>query len=204
MDTKFYIDTVANDDDAYKLAMQFACELAKKDSSIKKIVLYIHTKQNTGWFERLFGSETVKKLFNGLKFTNCLVPFKFETKLTYKNAIYGNASDIVICCGIDSEDLLKIDDYHSVKYIIAIPWLRKFTEKWIKTWSAIEISDKEKKEESFPEPSCIVKHSMQQLTGSINMSTGISHPMDNDRAIFFLSHLFMFSSKRLVKSQSYC
>ena len=36
MDTKFYIDTEANDDDAYKLAMQFACELAKKDSSIKK------------------------------------------------------------------------------------------------------------------------------------------------------------------------
>ena len=181
MDTKFYIDTEANDDDAYKLAMQFACKLAKKDSSIKKIVLYIHTKQNTGWFERLFGSEIVKKLFNGLKFTDCPVPFKFETKLTYKNAIHGNASDIVICCGIDSDDLLKIDDYHSVKYIIAI-----------KTWSAIEISGKEKKEEAFPEPSCIVKRAMQQLTASINMSTGISHPMDNDRAKTFIKALHKY------------
>ena len=50
MNTKFYIDTEANDDKAYRLAMQFACELAKKDSNMKKIVLYIHTKQNTGWY----------------------------------------------------------------------------------------------------------------------------------------------------------
>lgn len=192
MNTKFYIDTEANDDDAYNLAMRFACELAKKDSSIKKIVLYIRTKQNTGWFERLFDSKTVKKLFNGLKFNNCPVPFKFETKLTYKDVIHGNASDIVICCGIDSVDLLKIDDYHCVKYIIAIPWLRKLTDKWIKTWSAIEISGKEKKEEAFPEPSCIVKRAMEQLTDSINMSTGISHPMDNNRAKTFIKALHKY------------
>ena len=43
MDTKFYIDTEANDDDAYKLAMQFACKLAKKDSSIKKITETLYT-----------------------------------------------------------------------------------------------------------------------------------------------------------------
>jgi len=192
MDTKYYIDTEANDDNAYQLAMQFACELAKKDSEIKKIVLYIHTKQNTGWFERLFGSETVKKLFNGLKFSDCPVPFKFETKLTYKNAMYGNASDIVICCGIDSDDILKIDDYNSVKYIIAIPWLRKLTDKWIKTWNAVEISGKEKNEGTFPEPSCIVKLAMKQLTGSINMSTGISHPMDNDRAKTYIKALHKY------------
>ena len=57
--------------------------------------------------------------------------------------MYGNASDIVICCGMDADDILKIDDYHSVKYIIAIPWLRRLTDKWIKTWNAIEISGKE-------------------------------------------------------------
>jgi len=36
MNTKFYIDTEANDEKAYRLAMQFACELAKKDSNMKK------------------------------------------------------------------------------------------------------------------------------------------------------------------------
>lgn len=193
MNTKFYIDTEANDDDAYRLAMQFACELAKKDSNIKRIVLYIHTKQNTGWFDRLFGNETVKRLFNEVKFNDCPVPFKFETKLTYKGAMYGNTSDIVICCGIDADDILKIDDYHSVKYIIAIPWLRKFTDKWIKTWNAIEISGKEQENvEKFPEPSEIVKIAMQELTSDINMSTGITHHMDNDRAKTYIRTLHKY------------
>ncbi|MFH1187434.1 MAG: hypothetical protein V1688_01070 [bacterium] len=188
MNTKFYINTEANDDVAYKLAMKYACELAKNDSDIKRIVLYIHTKQNTGWFNRLFGYDTVKKLFNGLKFRDCSVPFQFETKLTYKNTMYDNASDIVICCGIDSSDILKIDDYSSAKYIIAIPWSRKLTEKWIKTWNAVEISGKEQNTETFPEPSCIVKLAMQQLTDSINMS----NPMDNDRAKTFIKALYKY------------
>lgn len=33
---------------------------------------------------------------------------------------------------------------------------------------------------------------MQQLTGSINMSTGISHPMDNDRAKTFIKALHKY------------
>ena len=182
MNTKYYINAEANDDNAYQLAMKFACDLSKKDTEVKRIVLYIHSKQNTGWFDRLYGNETVKNLFNGLKFNNCPVPFKLETKLTYKKSQYSNASDIVISCGIDSENVLEIDDYRSVKYIIAVPWLKKLTEKWIKTWNAVEITGKGKNNESFPEPSCIVKRAMESLSATINMSTGISHPMDNNRA----------------------
>lgn len=193
METKFYIDTEGNDDKAYQLAMQFACELSKNDPDIKKIVLYIHTKQNTGWFDRLYGHDTVKKLFSGMRFKDCPATFKFETKLTYQKSQYGSGSDVVICCGIDSDDILKIDDYYSVKYIIAIPWLRKLTDKWIKTWNAKEISGKENtNEEQFPEPSCIVKLAMQELTNSINMSTGISHPMDNDRAKTYIKALHKY------------
>ncbi len=194
MSSKFYINTEGNDDNAYKIAMQYACELAQKDKDIKRIVLYIHTKNNTGWFERLFDCNTVKKMFNGLKFSDCRVPFKFETKITYKNAMYGNPSDIVICCGIDSEDLLKIDDYYSVKYMIAIPWLRNLSDKWIKTWNAIEISGNNDNTENdeYPEPSEIVKIAMQHLTETINMSTGISHPMDNNRAKTYIKALHKY------------
>lgn len=195
MNTRFYIDTEANDDDAYQFAMQYACSLAEKDSDIQRIVLYIPGKQTTGWFNRLFDSNTVKKLFTGLKFSDCPVPFKFETKITYKKSQYGNPSDIVICCGIDSEDIFKIDDYHSVKYIIAIPWLRKFTEKWIKTWNAVEISGKGNPDEKFQDPSCIVKKAMEDLSNSINMSTGILHPMDEDRAKTYIRALHKYEPK---------
>lgn len=191
MNSKFYVHTEGNDDNSYKLAMQFAVELAKKDSSIKRIVLYIHTKNNTGWFERLFDSQMVKQLFSGYKFSDCPVPFKFETKITYKNAIYGNSSDIVICCGMDSDDLLKIDDYRSVKYMIAIPWLLNLSDKWIKTWNPDEISGN-KVETKVSEPSEIVKLAMKNLTSTINNSTGISHPLDNDRAKTFIRALHKY------------
>jgi len=195
MNTKFYIDTEANDDDAYQLAMSFACELSKKDSDIENVILYIHTKRNTGWFDRLYGPETVKKLFKGARFNDCPALFKFETKLTYKSSMYSNSTDIVICCGIDSEDILKIDNYSSVKYIIAIPWLRELTEKWIRTWNAVEISGKGSSNDNYPEPTCIVKKAMEHLTNTINMSTGIHHPMDNDRAKTYIRALHKYESE---------
>ncbi len=193
MNTKFYIDTESNDDKAYLLAIKFACELAKNDNTIKRIVLYIYTKQCTGWFDRLFGHKIVKRLFNGINFSDCPVPIRFETKLTYKGSMYGSPSDIVICCGINADDIFTIDDYHSVKYIIAIPWLRKLTDKWIKAWNAIEISEKERVcSNKFPEPSEIVKIAMQELSEMINMSTGISHPMDNYTAKTYIRVLHKY------------
>ncbi|HUX56305.1 MAG TPA: hypothetical protein VMV77_04985 [Bacteroidales bacterium] len=189
MKSKFYVDAETNDDKAYQLAMSFACELSKKDNQIERIVLFISTIETTGWFNRIFGPDTVKQLFKGHKFTNCPVPFKFETKLTYKE--FGNASDIVITCGIDSEDLFKIDDYYSVKYIIAVPWLRELTEKWIRTWDADEISGKTKSEK-MPEPSPIIKIALQHLTRTINLSTGITHPSDNERAKTFIRALHKY------------
>lgn len=195
MDTKYYFDTEGNDDAAYQKAMQFACELAISDSEISRIILLIHTKHNTGWFQRLFGEEIVNKMFSGYKFSDCPATVKFETKITYRHSQYGNRSHVVICCGLDSEDIFKIDDYYSVKYIIAIPWLKKLTDKWIKTWNAKEISGKKGIDSSYPEPSPIVKHALKELSGIINMSTGISHWMDNDRAKTYIRSLHKYEQE---------
>ena len=192
MNTKFYLDTEANDDASYQFAMNFACSLLKKDLSIKKIVLFVHSKRTTLWFERLFGKDIVKKMFNGFNFNDCPVPFKIETVTTFKKSQHINDNDIVICCGLDSEYIFKIDDYSSVKYIIAIPWLKKRTEKWVKTWNAIEILNKNGTQEIFPDPTPIVKVAMQELTNSINLSTGISHHADNEKAKTYIRALHKY------------
>jgi hypothetical protein len=193
MNTKFYLNTEGNDDAAYQTAIQFACELSKTDEEIKRVVLLIHTKRSTGWFERLYGNEIVKKLFLGVRFKGCSLLYKFETIITYKSAQYGNSQDIVICCGLDADDIFEIDEYFSAKYIIAIPWSKKLTDKWIKTWNAKDISGKsDGSDEQFPEPTDIVKKAMMDLTGSINMSTGICHPCDNNRAKTFIKALHKY------------
>lgn len=176
---RFYIDTEGNDDKAYREAMQHACKLADKDPEIKKVILLALSKQNTGWLDRLYGDNVVKRLFKGLTFENCKPLFKIETIKTYRDSY--KPSEIVITLGLDESDIFKIEDYISVKSIIAIPWLPDRLQKWIKTWNPTELRGKTSAT-TFPEPSCIVKKAFEELTSSINMSTGISHPSDERHA----------------------
>ncbi len=188
---RFYVDTEGNDDEAYREAIQFACRLADDDPKITRIILLIATKRNTGWFERLFGEGAVKQLFNGAKFKNCRPIIKIESLQTFRaDAV---SSEIIITCGLDDKDVLKIDDCYSAKAIIAIPWLRQFLQKWIQTWNPADIRGGQTPP-SYPEPSCVVKKAMESLTSSINMSTGIHHPSDENRAKTFIRALHKYES----------
>lgn len=187
---RYYIATQGNDDLAYKEAMQHACKLAKEDPQIKRIVLLISTKRNTGWFERIFNRDMIKKLFEGYQFSDCVVPFKLETKITFGK--YNSDHEIVITCGLDSNDILAIDGYDSIKVLISIPWLLSGLEKWVKTWDPMELRGKQNSLEVYPTPSCIVMKAFEELTGDINMATGISHPMDNKQAKTFILALHKY------------
>lgn len=188
---RFYIDTEGNDDAAYKEAMKYACKLADENSDITHVVLLIGTKNNTGWFERLYGAATVKQLFTGVRFDGCKPLFRFETLKTYKQKYSSSPSEIVITCGLDEKDISPIDDSYSVNSIIVVPWLRQRIEKWVKTWKPTELRGKPLTP-TYPEPSCIVKKAMEDLTGSINITTGITHSMDNDRAKTYILALHKY------------
>lgn len=187
---RFYFDIEGNDDDAYREAMQFACKLAGEDTEVKRVILLVGTKNNTGWFERLFDRDVVKNLFKGTTFKDCRPIFKIETLRTYSDSY--TPSEIVITCGLDAEDVLKIDDFDSVKAIIAIPWLRKYLQKWVQTWNPNELRGNQQAVNVYPEPSCIVKKAMTDLTESINMSTGIHHHMDEGRAKTYILALHKY------------
>ena len=171
---KFFIDTEGNDDAAYVEALKKASEISEQDPDIKRVVVLINTKANTGWFERILGTTGVKNLFKGTTIQGLKPNYKFETKKTYKPGY--SKSEIVIICGWDSEEVFPIDDYYSAKYIIAIPWTKGALEKWAKTWAASELRGNSL--EPFPEPSCIVKKALEGLTSSVNMSTALSHTSD--------------------------
>lgn len=195
---RYYINTKGNDDAAYKEAMKFACEMANKDAAIKRIVLLISTQQNTGWFERIYDRQIVKSLFKGHKFAGCNPVFQFETTKTYKDK--GAGSEIVICCGLDDTEIFKVDDFYSPKSIIVIPWLNEKVQKWVKTWAATDLRAAHAEEAvavaaAYPEPSRIVKKAMEELTDSINMSTGIHHPSDEEDAKTYILALHKYEDE---------
>lgn len=178
---RFYIDTQGNDYEAYKEAIAVACELAKKYPEIKRGILLIGQKGHDGWFQHLYGDAAVKKLYDGAKFKGCDLTFKFETVRTYSNQ-YGSPEDVLISCGLSSKDLFKFDNYYGVHSLIAIPWLKQSTQEWIDTWKPLNLRGKAEAGDEQVDVSCVVQQAMGDLTNSINMSTGITHPADNDLA----------------------
>lgn len=185
---RFFIKTSGNDDNAYKEAIEYACALAENDPQIKKIVLLIATKENTGCFEGIFNKEEIKKLRNEAPLKLCRVNTILRTKQTY-NCF---ADDIVITCGLDSDSVFEID-YHRedlcVKAIIAIPWLANGLDKWVKTWGPIELRTQQPAA-VYSAPSNISKIALEKLTKSINMSTGIVHHADEHLAKEYMHTLY--------------
>lgn len=186
----YYIDTHGNDDDAYREAISFACDLINKDSSISKITLLIETKQNIAWFERIYDAAIVKKLFTGVRLDNCDTLIKFEILKTYSDSY--KLSEIVITCGLDESDIIKIEDYHSIKAVIAIPWLNDRIKKWVQTYSPKELRGNQQAVAAYPLPTCVVQKAMIDLSHNINMSTGIHHFKDEERAKTYILALHKY------------
>lgn len=195
MPNKYYFfDTQGNDDESYDRALNFAVKLVKGYPALNKIVFLVPTKNNTEWLDRLYGEQTVKKMFNGASYSG--VNVKIDTIRTYGNN-YSNPSEVVICCGLNSEEIFKAQDYRQVDTLIAIPWVKENTESWIKTTKAAKINDdltveNEKNTNIYPEPSEIVKNAFKELWDSINRTTGITHPMDNAKAKTYVRALHKY------------
>lgn len=190
----YFFDTEGNDDESYERALNFAEKLVKANNELKRIIYLVPSKNSTGWLDRLFGEQAVKKMFNGVKLSGTAV--KIETIRTYTNS-YNDPSDIVICCGLNSEEIFKVQDYRHVYAIIAIPWQKENTESWIKTAKAVKINEDlstntELSKTAYPEPTEIVKKAFKELTTVINTSTGITHPSDNSRAKIFVRALHKY------------
>ncbi len=198
MNTKYWVDIEQDgfNKDAYARAIVFANKLAEQDNDVKRIVCYIHTKQNIGYFEPFFDEGDINKLIDGnIHVRGFAVPMTIQTKITYDKSKYNSSNkDVVVAFGMDLKELEVIDDYYCVKYIIAVPWLKDKTMPWIERWNAEEITGT-KRDSGGAYVSEIVKVAMKELSSIINMSTGISHPSDNERAKTYIRALHKYESE---------
>ncbi len=192
---RYYVDTEGNDDNAYLEAIAQAGVLAVDDPTIKKVILLVHTKSNTAWFDRLFGPNFTKQLFSGAQITGVRPLVKLETLKTFSGS-----ADIVIACALDDKDLFTLDDNPFIGTIIAIPWQKQLVSQWVSRWSPEDIRTG-KKQVRPTELSCIVKKALESLTNSIlNPSTGLAHPSDEHRAKTIILALHKYESPLDPKS----
>lgn len=195
MNNRYYVDIEHDgfNEDAYLQAFKFANKIARQNKDANRIVCYVHTKGNLGYFEPFFDDKLIKRLLDGnVQLEPFPVPLTIETKNTYSKSRNSSSDrDIVLAFGMDLEDLEVLDDYCCVKYIVAIPWLKDKTMPWVNRWNAEEITGK-KEEKTELRVSEIVKVALTELTSSINMSTGIVNPFDNSRAKTYVRALHKY------------
>jgi hypothetical protein len=183
---RFYTSGHGTDDRAMKRIIDAALEI-EKDTGLSRIVFIANGLTNTGWLERQYGREGVKKLIAGAKLPNSNLTAKFESLKTYRS----KENELVITLGLRSDDLLLIEDNYNITAIIGFPWLPNDIEKWTKITNAICIEN-HSAATPYPKPDCIVRVALEHLSQTINMSTGITHPMDNNLAKTYLRSLAKF------------
>lgn len=186
MKKRYYNNNVGPIKENELKAFKKALELSKELKNINQIVLLIHTKSNTGYIERIFGTRDVKKLFNGVKIDPNYPPIKIETVRTFNENYQTNI--IVLALGLRSNELSKYDDFENVKAIIAHQWAESSIRDWAKSWGAIDLETATPIEKTKL-PENVVKNAFASLTRQINLTTGIRHSMDNELCKTYLRAL---------------
>lgn len=181
---RYYIDAYGADDPAMTALVQKAIEIEHRLGNITRIVFVADGLQNTGWMERQYGHDGVKQLKKGARLPGSNITAKFESVNNY-DPIDG---EIVITLGLRSKDILKLDDNFNIAAVLALPWAHDDVEEWARLTGAINIQSGVPAAAFEPLP-CVVTKALDDLSFSINMSTGILHSSDNDLAKTYLRAL---------------
>lgn len=187
---RFYTDNIGPVAENESASLKKVIDLSRELKEINQIIILIHTKNNTGYIDRTIGAKYLKGLFQGSVSVFKGGPtMKLETLNTFgKSYGYQQKNVILLAFGLGSKELFKYDDNQYIKAIVAHQWSEGGVREWANAWGATElISGKEQQDKELPDK--IVREAFIELSGSINLSTGITHPMDNERCKTYLRAL---------------
>lgn len=186
---RFYTENIGPIKENELASIRKALEICRANNEISEVTLLIHTKNNTGYIKRVFNGANIKPLFSGAKIDNELPLFKIETLKTIDDNYIKKR--VLVAFGLRSDELFKYDDFESIVAIIAHQWSENGVKEWAQTWAATEIlSDIKAPKMNYPHK--VVQEAFNDLTKSINMSTGITHFMDEELCKTYLRALYEY------------
>lgn len=125
----------------YQRALDFANSLTDSDRDVTHIIFYLRNKSFRSDLNRAFGDIIVRDIYNGKSLNRNNTPIVIESIRSLKRSpkYFTRANLIIIAFGLDSGELFTLDKIYSVKYIIAIPWIRKLLNEWVNKCTPIYI-----------------------------------------------------------------
>ncbi|MEB5924073.1 hypothetical protein [Franconibacter daqui] len=112
---------------------------------------------------------------------------RLEFNIPKNFPIYGN-HDIVLATYLTDKDMDIVDSIQNINSIIFLPWSEEEGKRWLSTWEP-EIVGPSTWKSLKPELPAPISNEILRLGRCINMSTGLSHPSDKDRAKRIFSDL---------------
>lgn len=102
--------------------------------------------------------------------------------ITERKLLYDAKNSPILAFYPSSKFLDVIDSIPNASALLVVPWLFKEVQPWIKAWSATELGQQPSASASLLR-SKTVEQALKDLTASVNLSTGITHPSDRNAAI---------------------
>lgn len=178
--SSLFIKTEGPDESAIIKGLAWLVGLGNNDVSKRSALLAVPIKRNLdGVISSTIGEAVTKSLAKGEK-----VSIKSSTLslLTERLSVYSWAGPVLAI--YPTKRLLdKIDGLIGVTDVLVIPWALVSVQYWIDTWAALElgVDTQSRHSKRFSNP--VVEVALEALTSRVNLSTGISHPLDRSAAI---------------------
>ena len=188
----YYVNSEGPDHDAFRKTL--AWTISQSTKSQESVTLVLNVKSNlAGVVGDVLGEEVRKTLEKG---NSVRLPNNGGTLsvVTRKTMVRHRMTGIALVAYPSPDTLDVVDDTMGFTDVVVIPWLREEVVPWISTWKADEIFGnpmKIKVENIDP----ALKDALNRIHTTVNVSTGISHPLDKKHAIRILKGLSLTGAK---------
>lgn len=128
----------------------------------------------------LIGERALNALRDGqsVKFGSARVTLTTSRKLT--SSLTGQ---VVLALYMPAKDLARPDDLRAAA-ICALPWMDDDVHAWRQTWNPTDLTGSAAPAPSTTALSAVVLQALRSITIGVNLSTGLSHPRDHDKAVW--------------------
>jgi len=168
-----------------KTALALAAELHGKLGCTKEVILLVPHKGHVDGttLATAIGSSAIKELKkNRTVRLNQTCNLKLESVDTIKHTW---SADIVVGIYAYPKMLDEIDRLLDVKAVVIAPWDMEDLTQWIRTWNPTIVGQEQGPPAKLIE-NPLIEEALKAITDRINLSTGLTHPLDRDYAIGLL------------------
>ena len=187
---RYYIHTEGIDERAMALAFAWLLEKVSQSKTPVTALLAIPGKDNLrrGVITKIIGDQLAKSLASGKA-----VPIPQSSSdirlITQRTKPTGWRGGPVLAAYPTKQLLDMLDDMHGVTEVLVVPWRLSEVQYWLDTWAPEELGSSAPTLRPSSIGNLVVVEALKTLTQTVNLSTGITHPLDRQAAIDLFQRL---------------